>query len=177
LRRLDYELGLASARPTPDGLAPTLSHTERRIVETLEKLAPSAALSYRQAIHDLMAPDRVSFRGTASELRAAVWDVLDRLAPDSEVQAGPSFRLEAGREKPTMKQKARHILRSRAVSASARSAPEAALDALEGHIAALTRAVYDRSSMSTHASTARAELLTVKMYVDTVLAELLSIHR
>jgi hypothetical protein len=75
-----------------------------------------------------------------------------------------------------MKQKARHILRSRSVSASARSAPEAALEALEGHIATLTRAVYDRSSLSTHVSTAQAELSTIKMYVDTVLVELLSVH-
>lgn len=89
VRALEYrhEMAISQDR-APVPMAPR-SAIERRILSTLESLVPAAALSYEQAIRDLADPDRVSFRGTANELRSTLWDVLDRLAPDEEVAAAP----------------------------------------------------------------------------------------
>ena len=49
-------------------------------------MAPGAALGYEQAVRDIQDPDRLSYRGVAGELREVVREVLDRLAPDKELQ-------------------------------------------------------------------------------------------
>jgi hypothetical protein len=155
---------------------PSVSPLEERMLDTLSVLVPSAGLSYQQAILDLADQSRLSFRGPANELRSALWDVLDRLAPDSDVMSAPGFKLEEHRKKPTQKQKARFILRSRQIPENARRAPETTVALVEEIVSTLTRAVYDRSSISAHIAATREEVHQVKMYVDTVLAELLEIH-
>ena len=60
--------------PPPNSVkAEMVTHTEEddEIIRKLNSLAPSAALSYRQAILDLRDDNRVSFRGPALELREA----------------------------------------------------------------------------------------------------------
>ena len=44
-------------------VGPTNTEQDKRIIQTLEGLVPSAALSYRQAIIDLADETRISFRG------------------------------------------------------------------------------------------------------------------
>jgi Predicted pPIWI-associating nuclease len=149
--------------------------TEVRIIQMLDDLVPSAAMSYRQAIRDLSDPDRQSYRGTTNELRSAVWDVLDRLAPDADVMSAPGFKLENNRDKPTQKQKTRHILKSR-LGDNARKAPETSVQLIEDHVGSLSRAVYDRTSISAHLAASRSEVSQLRMYVETLLAELLEIH-
>jgi hypothetical protein len=152
-----------------------VSSIERRIVETLQDLVPTAALSYEQALRDL-SEVRISYRGTAAELRETLRETLDHLAPDSAVTAAEGFKLESDRTKPTQKQKVRHILRSRQMSRSTRSTPEASVDLIEELTGTLARASYDRSSLDTHVAATEAEVRQMKMYVDSVLAELLEIH-
>lgn len=175
LGELEVELELALSVAS-DMETPTHSRLEQALIETLAQLVPSAALSYRQAVRDLADPDRVSFRGTANELRAVLWDVLDRLAPDGDVEAAPGYKHEKGRTKPTQKQKVRYILRSRSQGQSARRVPETTAEILDDRVGALTRANYDRSSVSTHLAAARSEVQQVKTYLDSLLAELLEVH-
>jgi hypothetical protein len=73
-------------------VAPT-EEDEKKIIGMLEALVPSAARSYEQAILDLKDDSRVSFRGPALELREALREILDHLAPDSEVTAAPGYVL------------------------------------------------------------------------------------
>jgi hypothetical protein len=154
-----------------------LNGQEATILKTLEQIVPLAALSYRQACTDLAARDRVSYRGTANELREALRELLDHLAPDADVEAHPGFKVEDGQKKPTMKQKVRFILRARGLPATSGEAPEGAVVLVDEMIGKLTRSTYNRSSISAHVSTARGEVCQMKMYVDSVLAELLEIHR
>jgi hypothetical protein len=149
--------------------------TERIIIQTLEGLAPSAAASYGQAVADLSATRR-SYRGTAVELREALRETLDALAPDGAVTSSDGFKLEKDRKKPTHKQKVRFILRSRQVSKTARAAPEGNVDLIEELTGSLTRATYERGSLATHVPPTEGEIRQLKMYVDSVLAELLEIH-
>lgn len=148
-----------------------------KILETLDQVVPTAGLSYRQACLDLAAQDRLSYRGTANEFREALRELLDHLAPDKNVETQPGFKFEDKQIKPTMKQKVRFILRARGLPATSSETPESAVVLVDELIGKLTRSTYNRSSISAHVSTTRGEVCQMKMYVDSVLAELLEIHR
>lgn len=149
---------------------------ETQILTTLRKLLPSAALSYEQALRDLRGPPRLSYRGSAVELRETLREVLDHLAPDDDVMRSPGFKLEKDTTRPTMRQKAQFILKARGVASGALATPRDAIQRVEDASASLARSVYTRGSMSTHVATTREEVLTMKPYVDGVLAELLQVH-
>lgn len=153
------------------------SSVEQAILTTLQQVVPTAALSYEQGCRDLTDGSRKSFRGVASEFRECLREVLDHLAPDKEVMAQQGFKLEDGQKKPTMKQKARFILRARGQATTAAKVPEDAVSTVEDKISGLARSVYERSSISSHVTTSKSEVTQIKMYVDTVLAELLEIHK
>ncbi len=108
-----------------------LSQTERAILDTLAALLPSCAASYEQALRDIAQGARISWRGTATELRETLREVIDHLAPDGEVSATPNFQLDAGQNRPTQKQKVRHILKARRSSSAAAAVAKASLDTLE----------------------------------------------
>jgi len=152
------------------------SPTEQKIIDTLNGLVPTAALSYSQALRDLAEPDRVSFRGPALELREALRETLDHLAPDDAVQAQPGFKLEDNQKKPTMRQKALFILRSRGMAKTALEAPRDAVEIIENSTSSLARSAYSRSALSTHVANTRAEVRQFKMYLDSVLSDLLQLH-
>jgi hypothetical protein len=152
------------------------SPTEQKIIDTLNGLVPTAALSYSQALRDLAQADRVSFRGPALELREALREILDHLAPDEAVSAQPGFKLEDTQKKPTMRQKALFILRSRGMAKTALEAPRDAVEIIENSTSSLARSAYSRSALSTHVANTRAEVRQFKMYLDSVLSDLLQLH-
>lgn len=149
-----------------------LSDTERAILTTLERMLPSTAASYEQVLQDIVAGKRVSWRGTGTELREVLREVMDHLAPDGDVMAAPGFKLEDDLKRPTQKQKVRFILkaRKRAVSVA-----EDSVETVEEVIASLARSTYQRGSATTHSSTDAAEIRKLKNYVDALLVELLEV--
>jgi hypothetical protein len=167
------EIGSASrGGEAPDGAATTF---EASILATLEQIVPTIALSYRQVLQDLRESHRLSYRGTASELREVLRELLDHLAPDEEVLK--KISLEKDQKRPSMKQKATFILKARGIGDTARKTPIAAVETVEESVGALARSVYDRGSLSTHVVTTRQEVVTLKNYADAVLADLLQINR
>lgn len=62
------------------------------------------------------------------------------------------------------------------VSGGARSAPEKAAELTEELFASFARSTYERSNIPTHVASAKRDVQQMKMYVDSVLAELLQIH-
>jgi hypothetical protein len=154
-----------------------LSAAEVRILSTLAVLNPFAAASYEQAILDLGGRTRPSYRGTAHELREALRETLDELAPDADVKAEAGFKFEEGQEKPTMRQKTRFILRKRRTAKNAIDLPADSVSRIEDLGDSIARSTYVRSSMNAHTAAALADVRQMKMYVDAVLGELLEIHR
>lgn len=150
--------------------------TERLIIDTLSAILPAAAASYEQCLLDLGGPPRRSYRGVAQEMREALRETLDHLAPDPDVLAESNFKLEKGTTRPTQRQKALYVLRKRRLSREAMSAPELAVSMVEELGAAIARSTYTRGSMSAHGFSSAKEVRQLKMYVDAVLAELLEIH-
>lgn len=152
-----------------------LSQTERSILDTLATLLPSCAASYEQALRDIAQGARISWRGTATELREALREVMDHLAPDDKVSSAAGFQPEAGQSRPTQKQKVRYILRARRSTGAAVTVAEASLDTMDEAVAALARSTYQRGSVSTHVGTTGNEIKSLKRYVDALLAELLEV--
>lgn len=164
----------AKSAPPPPLL---LSHAEAAVLQTLDKILPLTALSYRQAIQDLADQTRYSYRGVAAEFRETLREVLDHLAPDADVVKGPGFKFEKDQTKPTMKQKAVHILKARGLNDTQRKPATDAIAIIEGAVGSLARAAYNVGSLATHVSAERAEVLTFKGYADAVMAQLLEIHK
>lgn len=144
-----------------------------RIVATLRALLPSAAMSYEQALIDLTQDERLSWRGPATDLREALRETLDHLAPDSDVTSAPGYKQEQNTSGPTMKQKVRYILKNRNVAKNRSSTTEDATTAVDEALGAFVRSVYTRSSVSTHTPTSKDEALRVLDLVRVVLSELL----
>jgi hypothetical protein len=175
--RADIELMIPSKPNSIEVAGSPIRHsdTEQKILSALTNRLPSAALSYRQALFDLSDAERVSFRGTAHELREAVREVLDQLAPDEKVLNSVGFKLERDRTKPTMKQKVRFIFRDRKRNPAESGPPEDAADAIAETIASMARSTYERGSMSAHTQRTKEEVLRVKRYVEAVLHDILGV--
>jgi hypothetical protein len=152
-----------------------LSQTERAILDTLTKMLPVTGASYEQALLDIAQRKRVSWRGSAAELREVLREAIDHLAPDDKVLGSPGFQLEQGRALPTQKQKVRFILRARKSNSTSVAVAEGSLNTVDESVAALARSTYTRGSASTHATTDASEIRKLKRYVDAILAELLEI--
>jgi hypothetical protein len=146
-----------------------------RIIQTLEGLVPSAALSFRQAIIDLADDHRISFRGPALELREALRETLDNLAPDDAVTSAEGYVQEKGRSGPTMRQKVRFILKARGQSKSSTTVPEQTTTIVDEMVGTLTRSIYDRSSIASHVASERKTVIQLRRYVVAILQHLLEL--
>lgn len=169
---IELETTATCALPQSTG-GPSVPPLDARVIETLQRLKPSAALAYEQALIDLAAEGRRSYRGPATDLREALRETLDHLAPDAEVTSQPGYRQDPNVAGPTMKQKARYVLSRRGPAGS--ETAENAAEAVDLAIGGFVRSVYTRSSVSTHTPTDRSEVLRVRELVRFVLCELLSI--
>jgi hypothetical protein len=155
--------------------AASQTEAEAKIINMLASLVPSAGFSYQQAIADLGDPGRISFRGPAVELREALREVLDHLAPDDDVRKTDGFKLEKDRTKPTMKQKVRFILRARGQNKVTTAVPEDITAIIEGMVGDLARSVYNQSSMVTHVAAEQRNVIQLKRYVEVVLHDILAL--
>lgn len=166
---IHLDMGLVAGRQDIDHR----SDADTRIVTTLRALLPSAAASYEQALSDLAQGSRASWRGPATDLREALREALDHLAPDTEVQAMPGYKSEPNTNGPTMKQKVRYILKNRGLSKASSATSEDATAAVDESVGSFVRSVYTRSSVSTHTPTDKREVLRILDLVRVVLGELL----
>lgn len=149
--------------------------TDELIIETLGEVCPGAAAAYSQALADLSTDKRESWRGPATDLREALRETLDVLAPDDEIAKEAGFKLEKDAHHPTMKQKVRYILKKRGVPHGAMAAPESAVEGIEDILGGITRSVYNRTSISTHTATDKKEVVRVHAWVRLVLCDLLEV--
>jgi hypothetical protein len=120
---------------------------------------------------------RESWRGPATDLREALRETLDVLAPDEGVTKEPGFKLEKDAHRPTMKQKVRYILKKRGTPHGAMAAPESAMEGIENILGGITRSVYNRTSISTHTATDKKEVIRVHAWVRLALRSVRSSAR
>ncbi len=152
------------------------SKTEIDLQKTLDKIDPGLGGSYQQTLLDLSDTRRISYGGTANELREIVRRVLDKLAPDEEVRKAKWFVLEKGANKPTMKQKTQFILDSRGLGKSQKEPTEKTVNLIEiDTVGSIARSTYDAGSSLSHTQAAKDHTMRLKRYVDAVLSDLLEI--
>ncbi len=164
------------ASPIASNNQPQNGTVDTMIITTLEQVVPSAALSYTQALLDLQSDDRLSWRGPATDLREALRETLDYLAPDNDVIAMPGYKQQSDTNGPTMKQKVRYILKNRGTSRAHSAPAETATESIESAVGSFVRSVYTRSSVSTHTPTDKAEVIRIRDFVRVVLCELLEVR-
>ncbi len=171
---VQVDSGLISANPPAQGSQ--RAPVDVRIVSTLKDLLPGAALSFEQALTDLDEEERLSWRGPATDLREALRETLDHLAPDKDVESAPGYKQEVGTSGPTMKQKVRFILRNRGKSKAVSATAEEAATSVDEAIGSFVRSVYTRSAVSTHTPSDKTEVLRILDLVRVALCELLEVR-
>ena len=129
---------------------PPLDASTQMIVEKLSQLSPHLAVSYRQVHRDLTDNTRLSYRGTANELREILRETLEHLAPDDKVMAREWYRPVGDRRAPTHQQRARYILEKRGGGSSEQEVVNRALSVVEDGIAKLVRDLYSRAADAAH---------------------------
>lgn len=169
---LDADLTAQISIEGPNSLYDT---ADRRIVDTLQSILPSAASSYQQALQDLHSSDRLSYRGPATDLREALRETLDHLAPDKDVKGMDGFKQNPNVSGPTMKQKVQYILKMRERSSSEIGSAASTVSLIDEMIGTFVRSVYTRSNVSTHTPTDRDEVLRLRHYVRLAFVEVLEI--
>jgi hypothetical protein len=179
VRVLDSQIEVKTSQKAIAVTKQTISNSdiEKKIINELQLISPMATNSYQQALLDLADVKRISFRGTANELRESLRETLDILAPDKEVTAQGNFKLEQNTTSPTMKQKVRFILRKRGLSDTAIKVPEHTIENIEASVSNLVRAVYNRTSISAHVSSSHSEVMKIKNYIDAIFTDLFEIHQ
>ena len=174
-RRLLVRLeGVKLATPA-NGTGLISTPVDDEIMATLRDVSQPAAECYLQAMSDLET-ERQSWRGTATDLREALRETLDKLAPDEDVEAMPNYKAEPGASRPTMKQKARFILRNRDMKSGQIATTEESIRHIEESLGGITRSVYTRSSTSTHTPTTKEEVSRLHVWVRVTLCELLAVR-
>ncbi|HEY3296298.1 MAG TPA: hypothetical protein VGL38_12800 [bacterium] len=170
------ELAIAATirKSKADNGAP-MSGAEEEISKTLHRLVPTAARCYDQVVADLHATSRVSWRGTACEIRECLREVLDHFARDEDLTAQPGFKVEPNTSGPTMRQKAAFIMKSRGDPDALRRQITGQAHDIDEMFAKLTRSVYERGSLSTHTESTHDDVKRLKRNVDVVMVELLKL--
>ena len=165
---------LALLRAGSDVNTNAIGPDDQLIIDTLTKVASSAALSYQQALIDMQSDNRLSWRGPATDFREALRECLDHLAPNEDVESQSGFKLQPNTNRPTMKQKVKFILKKRKLSNSMIETTENSVDLIDGIFGSFTRSVYTRASISTHTQTAGAEVKRIHDLVRIIFSEILS---
>lgn len=159
----------------------TIFGNDLDILQRLGNVVPDLANSYKQVLFDLADERRISFKGTASELREVLRTTLDILAPDEQIRKQSWFKESRKRfkdeklrkRKPTMTEKTRYILETRAIDSSEIETAGKAITDIDERLGAVVRAVYRRASSASHVQKEKEEVMQVLRYVNALLFEIL----
>ncbi len=141
-------------------------------IRLLEMVNPELANAYRQVRRDLEDVTRLSYRGTANELREILREVLVKLAPDSAVVARPWFVAMTDTGKPTHQQRAKYILEKKGAGSEVHTVAEQSLDVVEEGLSKLVRGIYSRTSVASHTGQDLDEIRKQVRYFDPLIHDL-----
>lgn len=145
-----------------------------RIFSALLGISESLARSYAQIKEDLRDYTRLSWAGTAHEIRELLATMLRLLAPDSEVVAQPWYKQVLETSGPTQKQRVRYILQGHGAGSKERQVVEQVVH-LEDMIENLVRSTYARASDAAHRFKPRGEVVRICRYFEAFAYDLLNL--
>jgi hypothetical protein len=177
--RLKSGRDIAPSRPEPVRPEQRMEPVDDHVLAALRDQVPDAADSYEQALRDINGPDRCSWKGPANDLREALRVTLHTLAPTEEVIAAPWYVEERQPQPgmkpgPTLRQRARYVLRKRGASDKTATTEHTA-EVVEEQYAALVTSVYDRGNRPAHAGVSPREVEKLHALVRVALSDLLGI--
>jgi hypothetical protein len=148
------------------------------IYTALSRVDQRCADYYAQAYLDLADLTRVSWIGTAHQVREALATVLRTLAPDDQVKAMPWFKVQSDDGRPTHKQRVRYILQHRGAGSAEREVAEQ-IDLIEErveNIGGIVRSTYTRASVAAHIGAERREAIRILRYFEAFAHDLLDLE-
>jgi hypothetical protein len=147
---------------------------DQLVEKALSALDPALARSYSQVCSDLVAAARLSWSGTAHEIREILARVLRILAPDEAVTKQEGYVQEKNTTGPTHRQRARYIAGQRGLGSKERDVAEHA-GTLDSMAAEMVRDMYSRASDAAHRGKDRKEVVRLLKYLEALLHDLLDL--
>jgi exonuclease VII small subunit len=145
------------------------------VTDALAKISESLSVGYQQVRKDLSDSSRISWRGTANELREVIRELLEILAPDSLVTKAKWYKQDQHTKGATQAQRARFALEQRATQEHRTSAVQETLNLVEESIARLIRKTYQRANSVVHSPQDRDEVKRILGYFDLLARDLLGL--
>jgi len=156
-----------------------LTEDQSKVYEELVKISETLAIAYNQVVNDLSDSKRISFAGTAHELRQVLSSLLIILAPDSEVEQMRWFVQNSDTKGPTQKQKVRYILETNRMGTKESEVIEK-IDTLDEMLKEFTedivRSTYGRASDAAHRFKSRSEASNIHRYFIAFAFDILGIE-
>jgi hypothetical protein len=157
------------------GAAAKSLYIDRRLLDALQEIAEPLANSYLQIVADFEDDGRISWAGTAHEIRELLRKLLEQLAPVDKVEAEPWFKQEANTSGPTQRQRVKYILASQNGDSKQQKVAQD-IELIEDKIGMLVRDVYGRASDAAHRSKSKAEAFKILRYFHAFAYDLLDIN-
>ena len=132
------------------------------------------ASKYAQVKLDVGTTDRLSWSGSAHEIREVLRGLLETLAPNQAVATELWYVQDESMSGPTPKQRVRYILRTRGSGSKEQKVAEQ-VDVMEDKIGDLVRATYTRASDVAHQTKDRREVRRIVRYFEAFAHDLLDL--
>ena len=141
---------------------------------SLLKINESLARSYAQIKIDIADKTRLSWAGTAHEIRQLLSTLLEILAPDEIVTKEEWYLQDPQTKGPTQKQRAHYILLIHKASSKEQEVVEPVSE-LDGLIEKLVRSTYSRASDAAHRFKVYSEVKKIMGYFEAFAQDLLNL--
>jgi len=132
------------------------------------------ASKYAQVKLDVETTDRLSWSGSAHEIREVLRGLLEELAPQGALTKESWYVQDESTFGPTHKQRVRYILRTRGASSKEQQVAEQ-VDVIEDRIGSLVRATHTRASDAAHRTKDRREVRRIVRYFEAFAHDLLDL--
>jgi hypothetical protein len=149
-------------------------YLDQKILDALTKIAKPLSNSYIQIAADFEDETRITWAGTAHEIRELLRRLLETLAPADKVEAEVWFKLEKGASGPTQKQRVKYIIGVRDGDSKQQKVAQD-IELVEDKIGMLVRDVYGRASDAAHRSKNKSEAFKILRYFEAFAYDLLDI--
>lgn len=150
------------------------TNQQYKINDSLKKLAIELSNSYIQIYEDLQDTDRISWAGTAHEIREILTNLLRLLAPDEIIIKEPWYKQVKNSSGPTQKQRVKYILVNRGAG-SKEQGVVGKVTVLDEMIEDLVRSTYKRASDAAHRYKTKSEVSRILRYFETFAVDLLDL--
>ena len=128
-----------------------------------------------QIKRDVEDTSRVSWAGTAHEIRQLLSTLLEKLAPDQFVTTQLWYKQDPGTAQPTRKQRVRYILEMHKAGSKEQAVADTVAD-LDERIAALVTETYSRGSDAAHRYKPGSEVKRILGYFEAFAQDLLNLE-